>query len=87
MRRDELLAAATDIIMSTRQEDYGTPQKNFAQIAAGWSIILGCTVQPYEVALCMDWVKTARLINNPTHTDSWVDKAGYTGIGAELVGE
>jgi len=35
--------------------------------------------------LMMDWVKTSRLIETIDHEDSWVDKAGYTGLGAEFV--
>ena len=31
----------------------------------------------------MDWVKTARLLNDLSHEDSWVDKAGYSALGAE----
>jgi hypothetical protein len=40
---------------------------------------------PAHVALMMDWVKTSRLIETIGHEDSWVDKAGYTGLGAEFV--
>jgi hypothetical protein len=35
----------------------------------------------------MDWVKTCRALKSPELEDSWIDKAGYSAIGAELVGE
>jgi len=34
----------------------------------------------------MDWVKTSRLLESIDHLDSWIDKAGYTALGAELTG-
>jgi hypothetical protein len=40
---------------------------------------------PAHVALMMDWVKTSRLLETIDHDDSWVDKAGYTALGAEFV--
>jgi hypothetical protein len=40
---------------------------------------------PAHVALMMDWVKTSRLVETIDHEDSWIDKAGYTGLGAEFV--
>jgi hypothetical protein len=33
----------------------------------------------------MDWVKTSRLVESIDHEDSWIDKAGYTALGAEFV--
>jgi hypothetical protein len=84
-KREEILYRAAELITGDRQDDYGSIQENFANIADGWSIILGVDVNPYQVALCMDWLKTARLINQPTHEDSWVDKAGYTALGWEVI--
>jgi hypothetical protein len=83
--REEILYRAAELITRDRQDDYGSAEENFTNIAAGWSIILGHEVKPHQVALCMDWLKTARLISQPTHEDSWTDKAGYTGLGWELV--
>lgn len=42
------------------------------------------TLEAHDVALMMDLMKTARLVSNPSHYDSWVDKAGYAGCGAEV---
>jgi len=82
--REEVLYRAAELIGGDRQDDYGDAEVNFGNIAKGWSIILGCDVKPHQVALCMDWLKTARLINQPGHEDSWTDKAGYVGLGWEL---
>jgi len=84
MNRRETLATAAALVHGDRQNDYGTPQTNFARIAALWAPIFGRTVTPGEVALALTQLKIARLINTPTHADSWVDAAGYIAIGAEL---
>ena len=41
---------------------------------------------PAHVTLMMDWVKTSRFIESIDGVDSWIDKAGYTALGAELTG-
>lgn len=35
----------------------------------------------------VQWVKTARLLQTPNHADSWIDKAGYTALGAEVAND
>lgn len=86
MKRDEILDEAKDLVSGDRHDDYGDAAVNFARIAQGWSVILGTDVTPVQVALCMDWVKTARLIQSPDHADSWIDKAGYSALGGEVSG-
>jgi hypothetical protein len=36
------------------------------------------------VALMMDWVKTARLLETIDHADSWIDKCGYSALGGSF---
>lgn len=84
MTRDEILETAASLINGDRAADYGDARENFARIADGWSVILDKKVHPHQVALCMDWVKTCRLITSPDHIDSWTDKAGYTALGGEI---
>ena len=50
----------------------------------GWALILKKQVTREDVALCMAWVKMARLAKNPNHQDSWIDMAGYAGLGGEI---
>lgn len=91
MKRDDVLNIARDLINGTRAEDYGDAHENHARIAEGWNLILKGALNshgyltPAHVALMMDWVKTSRLIETIDHMDSWVDKAGYTALGAEFV--
>lgn len=87
MTRDEILDTAKALISGDRDKDYGDAADNFQRIATGWEVILGADVTPVQVALCMDWVKTARLVQTPGHADSWLDKAGYSALGGEIVGK
>lgn len=82
--REIILEQGAELICGDREDNYGKPEVNFANIAALWSVTLGIEVKPWQVAMCLGQVKDARLIATPTHWDSWVDRAGYTGIGAEL---
>ena len=79
-----ILERAIGLIMGDREEDYGEAHKNFSDIAALWSVVLGVDVQPWQVAVCMSQLKLARAIKTSTHADSWVDMAGYVGLAAGL---
>ena len=79
-----ILERAIGLITGDREEDYGEAHKNFSDIAALWSVVLGVDVQPWQVAACMSQLKLARAIKTSTHVDSWTDMAGYVGLAAEL---
>lgn len=85
--RDKVLKKASELINGNRADDYGDAAENFGRIAKLWAATLGHDVTPAQVALCMAQVKISRLAHTPTHDDSWVDLAGYTGLGAELAAE
>jgi hypothetical protein len=82
-KRTEVLDFAIALINGDRERDYGTPAENFGRIADGWSVILQSDVSAEQVALCMAWLKIARLVNGP-HEDSYVDAAAYMALAAEL---
>lgn len=85
--RAAVLDEAARTVVFHRANEYGDVKVNFEKIAALWSAAFGWQVAAYQVALAMDLVKTARLTANPRHRDSWVDKAGYAGLGAEVVAD
>jgi hypothetical protein len=83
--RTEVLKEATDLINGPRAEEYGPPEVNFANIAKGWSVIVGQEVTPEEVALCMAWLKIARVSGSgEASRDSYTDGAAYMALAAEL---
>ena len=67
---------AIELVTGNRQAQYGHPSRNFKDTADLWSVILGVTVTPEQVALCMVQVKVAREIHNPKR-DNLVDAVGY----------
>ena len=64
-------------VIEHREGIYGPPETLFTHIAARWSLVLGMTVTPAQVALCLIDLKLARLTRDPSHLDSIVDVAGY----------
>lgn len=85
MHRTKVLEEANRLTTGDRLKSYGSPYKNHADIAAGWSVILGKQVTPAEVALCMAWLKIARTVKDPKLVDSYVDGAAYMAIAGELI--
>lgn len=73
---------AVEIIYGDREGTYGRPDINCKRIAAFWNVYLEhidrVELTATDVCFMMDLMKTARLINDPTHRDSLVDKIGYT---------
>ena len=86
MNRAEILTTAEQLINGDRARDYGDAATNFQRIADLWTPILSVTVTSEQVALCLTQLKIARLIQSPTHEDSWVDAVGYLALGGEIVG-
>ncbi|QQM15159.1 hypothetical protein SEA_TINALIN_71 [Gordonia phage TinaLin] len=84
MNKGDILAKASELVNGNRDKDYGDAKTNHQRIADMWSVVLGKTVEPHEVAACMVLLKVARLVETPDHLDSWVDMAGYAGIGGEI---
>lgn len=81
--KESVLQEGQRIIHGDRREDYGPAKDSFAQIAAGWSVILETSVVASDVALCMAWLKLCRFLHSQDR-DSLVDLAGYTGLSAML---
>ena len=82
-KRTEILETAKALINGDRERDYGSPEENFDRIAAGWSVILSQDISAEQVALCMAWLKIARLVNGAKE-DSYVDAAAYMALAGEL---
>jgi Domain of unknown function (DUF6378) len=80
---EQLLEQAASVVRD-RRRTYGQPVDLFERLAARWSQVLGITVTPAQVVLCLLDLKVARLAHDPRHLDSITDVAGYAGILAEL---
>lgn len=82
--RGQLLLDAKRTTEQEREAEYGSPSKNFGDIAAAWSLILGTGITADQVALMMLQLKVMRLAHDPSNRDSWLDAAAYAAIGHEV---
>ena len=82
--RKKIIKAASDLMDGERAKDYGDAYEMHRRIAAGWAEILGVEVKAHEVALCMAWLKIARLVESPGHEDSYVDLVAYGSLAGEI---
>ncbi len=83
--REETLDAAKKCVMGDREQDYGTPESNFATIASFWSDYLDMNISAQQVADMMILMKISRIKNGGGTGDSYVDIAGYAACGNEIL--
>ncbi len=84
MTREEVLNTAKKYVCGDRENEYGSPEDNFRDIAEFWSIFKGVTFTPTDVAMMMALLKIARIKSGTATEDSFVDLAGYAACGAEV---
>lgn len=84
MTRPEILEAARKCVCGDREEDYGSPEDNFARIAGMWSAYLGIPIETWDVAAMLAQLKIARIGSGHAKADNWIDLAGYAACGGEL---
>lgn len=84
LRRQQILQEAEKSICGQREQDYGSPEDNFALIGKLWSEYLGHSVTSLDVAMMMCLLKIARIKNGGGTGDSFVDLAGYAACGGEI---
>ena len=83
MNRLDTLKAAAECVCGSREEDYGSPEDNFAVIAALWTAYTGADITPKDVAMMMALLKIARA-KVGSKPDTYIDLAGYAACGAEI---
>lgn len=86
MKYDTILMSSAGIL-SERGNDYGAPDKCFGRAAALASVFFEREVTPFEVAMVMDFVKTARIMHDKTKIDSWQDKINYAAFAGHFATE
>lgn len=83
MKRAEILEAARVCVCGEREQDYGSPEDSFALIAKLWTVYMGHTISPKDVAVMMALLKVAQ-IKNSDKADSYIDLAGYAACAGEI---
>ena len=84
MTRTEILMAANKCVAGDREQDYGSPENNFARVANLWKAYLGYPVNAKDVACMLALLKIARIASGHAKEDNWVDLAGYAACGGEI---
>lgn len=93
MDRKEILEAAMRCVCGDREQDYGTPERNFELIAELWTTYLKAKcvipeadicINGEDVATMMCLFKIARIATGRGKADSFIDLAGYAACAGEL---
>lgn len=84
MTRAETLEAAAKCVCGDREQDYGSPENNFRNIAEFWSDYLNTLIEPKDVAAMLALLKIARIASGHAKEDNWIDLAGYAACGCEI---
>ena len=79
----KILTEAAQIVGERANEYEG----DYYATAALWSSMLGLQLDGLDVIRMMILLKLARTINNPGHSDSWLDIAGYASLGPKVFEE
>ena len=85
--REDFLNKAEELINGPRAKEYGPAKFNHERIATIWSVVLGRCVTPEQVVACMIGLKLARLAEDMSKDDSWVDIRGYAARGGEIIND
>ena len=83
--RADILDTAKEYVTKDRAAQHGDMESNLTTIAEYWGIHLGMHVAPHDVAVMMTLLKAARIKSSPENPDHWIDCAGYSACGAELI--
>ena len=86
-RQKVFLDTAEGLINGPRAKEYGPAKMNHERIAKIWGIILEREITPEEVVACMVGLKLARLAEDISKDDSWVDIIGYAALGGEIIND
>lgn len=93
MKREQFLDEAKKCVCTDREEQYGTPEDNFALIAAFWNMYLeskypeieySSVIEACDVAMMMALLKVARIATGKPKADNFVDLIGYAACAGEI---
>ena len=89
--RKHFLDTAEALINGDRAKEYGPAKMNHERIAAIWNVFLEKklvhAITPEDVVACMIGLKLARLAEDTSKDDSWVDIIGYAALGGEIAND
>ena len=91
-RTVEILERARICVCGDREQDYGSPERNFETIAELWTTYLNGVgimteveeLEPHDVAAMLGLLEIARIASGHAKDDNWIAIAGYAACGGEL---
>jgi len=83
--RSEVLFTAEQLVSKDREKEHGNASDNWSAISGLWSSYLGYHIPVESVPIMLLLIKVARLRQNKTNTDNYVDICGYSALAAEQV--
>lgn len=86
--RGAILDKAKQIINGERQDQYGSPEDNFSDIAVLWTWWASKSkfgFSRHDVAMMQALLKIARIRSGSGKEDSYVDCAGYVALASEML--
>ena len=90
MNRAEILNGAIKCVCQDRQDQYGSPENNFAKIADFWNTYMGERLMVQfdgeDVAMMMALLKIARITTGQPKSDNYIDACGYIACAGEVGG-
>ena len=86
VNRTSVLLTADDMVSKARQQDHGSFLNNATMTAQYWNTHLGLIdfIKPRDVPIMLALLKIARIHENPSHIDNYVDTCGYSALAAEM---
>ena len=79
-----ILEEALEITQGERSKAYGHPKES-CQTIADICCAMGITITISDVPIILIALKLARIKKTKNHRDSWVDLAGYSWVGSEVI--
>jgi len=82
--RKSILAEAERCVCTDREQQYGTPENNFARIANLWNAYKPCGFTAHDVGVMLALLKIGRIASGQIKADNYIDLAGYAACAGEL---
>lgn len=82
--RKSTLSDATQCVCTDREQQYGTPENNFAAIAALWNAYKPLGFTAHDVGIMLALLKIGRIASGQAKADNYIDLAGYAACAGEI---
>lgn len=82
--RKSILAEAEKCVCTDREQQYGSPENNFARISDLWNAYKPCGFTAHDVGVMLALLKIGRIASGVLKADNYIDLAGYAACAGEI---